>query len=99
MTDEQRIKRRDFLAAVGSGAALATTTGPVAAQSRASSSALSSGADDRSYFVDLLQRMADPLLSRMSHGRLQREWQPELSPTWDGRDPKVAYMEGFGRLI
>ena len=25
--------------------------------------------------------------------------QLELSPTWDGRDKRVAYMETFGRLM
>jgi hypothetical protein len=43
--------------------------------------------------------MATPVLEPMSRGRLQREWTPELSPTWDGRNPKVAYLECFGRLI
>ncbi|MDP1026576.1 DUF2264 domain-containing protein [Sphingomonas sp. KR1UV-12] len=60
---------------------------------------LPDGASDRAYMLDLLRRMAEPLLGRMSAGRLQREWTPELSPTWDGRNPKVAYMEGFGRLV
>lgn len=104
MSDHQRLKRRDFLAAMGGGAALAATPVPAAPvpaaiESCASSSALPSGADDRSYFVNLLDRMASPVLGRMSQGRLQREWQPELSPTWDGRDSKVAYLEAFARLI
>lgn len=96
-----RLKRRNFLTAMGGGAALAATTPAALAskQSRASSSALPSGADDRSFQLKLLERMASPVLSRMSQGRLQREWQPELSPTWDGRNPKVSYLEAFARLI
>ncbi|RZM19146.1 MAG: DUF2264 domain-containing protein, partial [Sphingomonas sp.] len=39
------------------------------------------------------------VLDRMARGKLQAEWKLELSPTWDGRDPKVGYLEGFGRLI
>lgn len=93
------VKRRNFLAAIGGGAALAAAPVPASTKSRASSSALPSGADDRSFSLKLLERMASPVLSRMSQGRLQREWQPELSPTWDGRNPKVGYLEAFARLI
>ena len=35
----------------------------------------------------------------MSKGELQKNMQLELSPTWDGRDKRVAYMEAFGRLM
>src|SRR5688572_2086079 len=93
------VKRRNFLAAMGSGAALAAAPMPASTKSASSSSALPSGADDRSYSLKLLEKMASPILSRMSQGKLQREWQPELSPTWDGRNPKVAYLEAFARLI
>lgn len=34
----------------------------------------------------------------MSEGRLQANFAPEVSPTWDGRDKRVAYLEAFGRL-
>jgi hypothetical protein len=97
---DQHVRRRDFLTAVGGTAALASTSVSAATTSRSpSASTFASGADDRSYFLDLLERMASPVLGRMSQGRLQREWQPELSPTWDGRNPKVSYLEAFGRLI
>src|SRR6185312_16706414 len=55
--------------------------------------------DDRQYMLDLLVRMARPVLASMSEGKLQAVFKPELSPTWDGRNVKVAYLEGFGRLI
>lgn len=35
----------------------------------------------------------------MSKGELQKNMNLELSPTWDGRDKRVAYMEAFGRLM
>ena len=35
----------------------------------------------------------------MSKGELQKNMQLELSPTWDGRDKRVSYMEAFGRLM
>ena len=40
-----------------------------------------------------------PVLSSMSEGKLQDEMLVELSPTWDGRDKRVTYMECFGRLM
>lgn len=55
--------------------------------------------DDRAYWVDLLYKMAFPVLSNMSKGELQKNMQVEVSPNWDGRNRKVTYMEAFGRLM
>jgi hypothetical protein len=54
---------------------------------------------DRQVWVETLRKMAEPVLAPMSEGRLQETMQLELSPTWDGRNPKVGYMECFGRLM
>lgn len=54
---------------------------------------------DRAYWVKLLYQMAAPVLSNMAEGKLQQNMQLEVSPTWDGRPKKVAYMEAFGRLM
>ena len=56
-------------------------------------------ADDRAYLAGLLQKMAEPVLANMARGALHQNFALELSPTWDGRDPKVACLECFGRLI
>lgn len=94
------MQRREFMgAALGGGMAMSLASGGLAQQRRGAASALPDGASDRAFMLTLLQKMATPILSRMAEGRLQREWTPELSPTWDKRDPKVAYMEGFARLI
>lgn len=55
--------------------------------------------DARAYQLRLLQRMAEPVLAPMAQGQLKQRFKLELSPTWDGRDPAVAYLECFGRLI
>jgi hypothetical protein len=87
------MKRRSFLgSALGAGTLAAA---PAAAAPRG----LGDGTGDRLYMVDLLARMAGPVLGPMSEGRLQAVFKPELSPTWDGRNSKVAYLEAFGRLI
>jgi len=92
------MQRRDFLATATLGAgALATATG--AAKPPPAAAGLPDGPADRAYMLELLGRMASPVLGKMAQGRLQADFIPELSPTWDGRNPKVAYLEAFGRLI
>jgi hypothetical protein len=55
--------------------------------------------NDRKYWTDLLYKISEPVLSNMSKGELSKNMQLELSPTWDGRDQRVSYMEAFGRLM
>lgn len=54
---------------------------------------------DRAYWVDLLYKIAHPVLSKMSTGNLKSDMVVEVSPNWDGRDKDVIYMETFGRLM
>ncbi|MBR4242496.1 MAG: DUF2264 domain-containing protein [Bacteroidaceae bacterium] len=60
---------------------------------------LGDGASDRAYWTELAYTMAAPVLENMANGTLQKNMKLELSPTWDNRDKKVAYMECFGRLM
>lgn len=55
--------------------------------------------EDRAYMAGLAYRMAEPVLKNMAEGKLQQEMLVEVSPTWDGRNRKVTYMEAFGRLM
>ena len=54
---------------------------------------------DREYWCSLAYKMAQPVLENMAKGELQKNMQLEVSPNWDGRNKKVAYMEAFGRLM
>lgn len=54
---------------------------------------------EREYQLRLLQRMAEPVLGLMAKGELKKRFPLEVSPTWDGRDRAVAYLECFGRLM
>ena len=56
-------------------------------------------ADDRQYWCTLLYKMAEPVLSNMAKGELQKNMQTEFSPSFDNRNRKVLYMECFGRLM
>jgi hypothetical protein len=85
--------KRDFMKAALVGAA--ALSGPPVAKAAAKAQPVS----DRAYMAGLLQTIADPVLTAMSQGRLKATFPLELSPTWDGRDKNVAYLECFGRLI
>ena len=54
---------------------------------------------DREQWAELCYKIAQPILENMAKGELQKNMNIELSPTWDGRDRRVAYMESFGRLM
>jgi len=55
--------------------------------------------DDRTYWVNLIYRISEPVLSNMSKGELKKNMTVEYSPVWDNRNKNVAYMEAFGRLM
>jgi hypothetical protein len=89
------MERREFIA----GAVTASALAGVARSAGAQGAPPVVATDDRAYMVDLLRRMAAPVLGPMSRGQLQAQFKPEVSPTWDGRPIQVAYLECFGRLI
>jgi hypothetical protein len=85
--------RRDFVKAVLTTATLG------AGASSATAAPTQPAPDDRAYMTGLLAQIAAPVLSNMAKGQLHKSFKLELSPTWDGRDPGVGYLECFGRLI
>jgi rhamnogalacturonyl hydrolase YesR len=54
---------------------------------------------DREYWSSFAYKLAAPVLSNLAQGKLQQNMAVELSPSWDGRNKRVAYMEAFGRLM
>lgn len=54
---------------------------------------------DREIWYKALVRMAVPVLDSLSWEQLKTTLGPEYSPTWDGRDKNVAYLECFARLM
>jgi hypothetical protein len=92
------MQRRNFLAtALGTGTLATIGTAPAAAEGQGN--LVHDGAADRRFMLDLLAKMARPILEPMSQGRLQASWTPDVSPSWDGRDLQVGYLEAFGRLM
>ncbi|SFV00269.1 DUF2264 domain-containing protein [Pseudoduganella namucuonensis] len=93
------MERRSFMRAALAGSAASGLMGAAGTAGAVPAAAAGSGAGDRAYMVGLLRKMAEPVLSNMAKGTLQKNFALELSPTWDGRDRRVAYLECFGRLI
>lgn len=86
--------RRNFLKTLsGFGLGLASAKTAMAGEKVVKEAA------DREYWVRLLEKIALPVLGNMSRGTLVRNMPMLVSPTYDRRDKRVAYMEAFGRLI
>ncbi|QBE63547.1 DUF2264 domain-containing protein [Pseudoduganella lutea] len=86
------MKRRRFIGR------LAAMGGLVAGRDQLAAAAPPTG-DARAYMVDLLVRMAMPVLRAMAKGQLQKTFPVELSPVWRGADSRLCYLECFGRLL
>ncbi|UIR55460.1 DUF2264 domain-containing protein [Sphingobacterium sp. SRCM116780] len=55
--------------------------------------------NDRAYWVKILTKIANPILSNISKQQLRKNMPMEVSPTFDNRDAGVGYLEAFGRLL
>jgi len=93
--------RRNFIKAMGMTAAAGMLPSYAQAANEGKEKIFSTHVpgSDREYLWKLLAAMATPVLGNMSKGELHKKMQVEVSPTWDGRDKKVAYLECFGRLM
>lgn len=93
--------RRNFIKAMGMTAAAGMLPSYAHAANEGEEKIFSTHVpgSDRGYLWKLLAAMASPVLESMSKGELQKKMQVEVSPTWDGRDKRVAYLECFGRLM
>lgn len=58
-----------------------------------------SKANDRDYWVSLLDKIASPVLSNISKSQLRKNMVIQVSPEWGNATKEVAYLEAFGRLI
>jgi hypothetical protein len=95
------MERRNFIQAMVAGSAasgMMATQGAAAATATAAAKPGATG-DARAQLAALAQKMSEPVLVNMAAGTLKKNFFLEVSPTWDGRDKGVAYLECFGRLI
>ena len=90
------MERRNFIQAMVAGSAAG---GVLAARGAAAATTNAAAGDARAQLAALAQKMSEPVLVNMAAGTLKKNFFLEVSPTWDGRDKGVAYLECFGRLI
>ncbi|QGZ38596.1 uncharacterized protein DUF2264 [Pseudoduganella flava] len=91
------MQRRHFIRTLAAAPGAAMLGG--AGEALAADATPAASADARAFQLGLLRKMAEPVLFNMAQGKLKKTFQLEVSPTWDGRDKGVAYLECFGRLI
>ncbi|MFD1769436.1 DUF2264 domain-containing protein [Sphingobacterium suaedae] len=90
---------RRFLLKLFGGAGLASLASPVIGLPNPKRVKASTGTDDRAYWVNLLSKIAAPILENISKQQFRKNMPMEVSPTFDSRDPGVGYLEAFGRLL
>ncbi len=95
------MERRNFIkwSSLLSALGFVPSSNTLAATTIASHQKESTGAQDRAYWVSLLDKIASPVLANMSKGELRLNMKLATSPSWDNRNTQVAYMEAFGRLL
>lgn len=95
------MKRRNFIKAIAATAiaGAASTDKLFAFAENTLDTNLQNATNEREYWTSLLYKISQPVLSNMAKGELRKNMTVEVSPTWDGRDKAVTYMECFGRLI
>lgn len=54
-------------------------------------------ADDRTYWYQLLYKIAYPVVANLAEGKLKQNMVVVKSPTFDSRSPSVTYLEAVGR--
>lgn len=62
-------------------------------------SQLTSGAEDRMYWANLLYKMAYPVVHNLAEGTLKKNMPLEVPPTYSLKVAKVTYMEAIGRTM
>jgi hypothetical protein len=95
------VERRNFVQTLVAGSAASAMLGATQVASAATAKPATAGkpGDARAELAALAQKMSEPVLVNMAAGTLKKNFALEVSPTWDGRDKGVAYLECFGRLI
>ncbi|HQW66702.1 MAG TPA: DUF2264 domain-containing protein [Gemmatimonadales bacterium] len=89
--------RRDFLQVLTAGGVV-QATGALSAAAEAPT-VTPSGADDRAYWVAVMGRLADPVLTALAAGQLKQRMPVESKPGTEADRRRVTYLEAFGRLL
>jgi hypothetical protein len=88
------IERRGFLRVL----AAAGVFGPFATRARAGRQQPSVGAE-RAYWLGVLRRLAEPVLTNLAEQRLKERMPVEATPGAEAERRNVTHLEAFGRLL
>lgn len=93
--------RRQFLRQVGAvtAAATATSTPAIRLQAADSPALAAAKADDRAFWLSVLQRVAEPVLANLAANRLRARMPVEAAPGRTDDRRKVTHLEAFGRTL
>ena len=86
------IRRRDFFRAANAAA-----VGSILAPRAAASQTAAAPANDRAVWVDVLRRLADPILTHLANGTLKASMPVEQAPK--ANRATVTHLEALGRLL
>src|SRR5438477_11786083 len=91
-------RRREFLASLGAFAAAAPRGRGWAPGLRpGSASSLTLG--DREYWLDVLTRLTEPVLTNLADGRLHQRMPVEIAPAGQPERRDYTHLEAVGRLL
>ncbi|MGP8247103.1 MAG: DUF2264 domain-containing protein [Bryobacteraceae bacterium] len=92
--------RRGFLGAAAGGAWLQTAaTAQIRDRSAPSDASQDTGAADRAYWLSVAARLAEPVLSALSQGKLRATMPVEAPRGNVGDRRRYTHLEAFGRLM
>jgi hypothetical protein len=86
------VDRREFFKTAAAGGAFAMVTGSASAEQRATSPV-----EDRTFWIAVMRRLADPVLTHLANGTLKARMPVEQAAGTDRRS--VTHLEALGRLI
>lgn len=89
--------RRDFLQVITAGGVMHAATAGASTEPHAALPP--TGADDRVYWISVMSRLADPVLSALAAGRLKERMPVESKPGTEADRRRVTHLEAFGRLM
>jgi len=72
---------------------------PLAVRVQATTAVAAPAIIDRKYWLNVLIRIANPLLESLSRGELRKNMPVECKPGLEADRRKVTYLEAFGRLM
>src|SRR5207237_7523744 len=91
-------RRREFLAGLGAFAA-AGSRGWAPGLRPGSASPLTPGSADREYWLDVLTRLTEPVLTNLAEGRLRPRMPVEVAPGGRPERRDSPHREAVGRLF